>query len=344
MTGADATGSGTGTRPRIGDIGTALRIGFIGAGAVALEHARAAKSLGHQIVMATCRSRASPRWQAFSAANPECQFVSSLEILADDVDVIIACPSWDEIPRRLDAYLSLPRRCLIEKPIALDAAVLSRAIGDLRGRPNLPAKAVGMNRRFYEPVVALRGRLVEGGLKSVEVTISEDVAGLVRLHGPSILPHVLTYSSCHVLDLALFLFGPLSVQRLRRTRSDHDGQPFMSVNGLLETAAGVPVFLAINDGDPSPVGIRCRFDDKTCWHLSPIERLVVYEGFEVIPADEIHRIRRFVPMQREMLMVSSAFKPGFLAQMAAFAAGGGDVLARPEDSLILLELIEQLLG
>lgn len=346
MTSRVDTGMDEATEPVTTNAKQSLLIGFAGVGATALEHARVACSLGHRIAAATCRSPKSPRWNIFRSAYPACRFVPTDDELSynTELDAIIVCLSWDEIPRGIAKYLKLPRRVLLEKPVGLDPSSLLSALDSARESEAANHKFVAMNRRFYEPVARLRARLSQGGLKSVDVVISEDVAGMCISYGPSIVPHVLAYSSCHILDLILHLFGPLSIVRVQRSFADYSGQQFVSINGMLETTAGIPVFLALNDGDPTPVGIRCRFDDKTCWYLSPIERLTVYDGFRVVPADDVHRIRRFVPIERDVLAASMEFKPGFLAQMSAFLTNDTRLLPRAERYLDLLHLIAELRG
>ncbi|OGR98196.1 MAG: hypothetical protein A2V88_03570 [Elusimicrobia bacterium RBG_16_66_12] len=316
-----------------------MKIGLLGAGSVALHHALAAAHLGHQVAAASSLSADSPRWKRFHEAFSDARFVADGHDLFSDesLDAVVSCLPWDRTEEWLDAILASPRPVLMEKPAALSSARLITALENPR-----PAalKAVAYNRRFYEPVRRLRERLAKGGLKSAEVLISEDISQHEARH-PGVMKALEVFSS-HTFDLALFLFGPLSAVKVY----SHGGGPkdagFVSRHALLETAAGLPVWLTLNANDPSPVGLRCRFDDATTWHLSPIETLRVYDGYEVQPAQPGVHIRRYLPHVRETVEADARLKPGFVEQMGAFLSGQKADLADIGQSVALLRLIESL--
>jgi predicted dehydrogenase len=318
-----------------------MRLGFLGAGAVALEHARAAQALGHEPAAAAVRSGSSPRWAEFVALFPSARRVEDGRALLADpsLDAFVACLPWDETERWLEALIAVPKPVLIEKPAALSSAAVQRALSRAAGVAAL--KAVGYNRRFYEPVRRMKARLAEGGLKAVEVVGSEDVGRQVERHGAAIVPHLEAFSS-HLLDLAQFLLGPLTVVKRYAAAAGAKDHGFQSRHALLETRAGIPVWLALNGGDPSPVGLRCRMDDGTTWHLSPLETLHVYDGFETLRAEEGRRIRRYVPRIRETVEADAHLKPGFVEQLRAFTRGEAGTLGTLQESADLLRLIEAL--
>lgn len=311
-----------------------MRLGLLGAGSVALHHARAASSLGHEVFAASARSTQSPRWKAFAEAIPGARFVADGDDLLADagVDAVVCCLPWDVIEGWLPRLLASPKPVLIEKPLSLSRAPLEAALAGAR----LEGKAVGFNRRFYEPVESLRARLAQGGLRSAELVISEDVASQVERHGEGIVPHLPAFASSHALDLALYLLGPLAPAKVYARPSGG----FTSYTGVLETGEGVPVLISWCSDDPSPAGLRCRFSDGTAWHLSPLEVLRVYSGHDVLPAEPGWRIRRYVPRLRDEVRVDGGQKPGFSAQMKAFLEGGDPRLARPADWMNVLALID----
>ena len=178
-------------------------------------------------------------------------------------------------------------------------------------------------------------------MKSVEIMISETVAGLAKTYGEKIIDHVLVYSSCHILDTAFHILGPLQPVRIYGFNEPGYSRPFRSLAGLLETDQGAPVFLTIMADNPAPVGLRIFFDDQSTWHLSPLERLVAYREYDLIePTPEV-KIRRYTPKPFLEINEDAEFKPGFLGQMRAFTAGKGrHISATPEENLELLRLIE----
>lgn len=317
-----------------------LRLGVLGAGTVAQDHARAALALGHRIVSGSTRISNSPRWKAFTKVAPEARFVDADSMLADsELDAIVVCMPWHALPEWTTQLLACPKPMLLEKPIALASALLQTAI-DGAGSA-IVNKHVGFNRRFYKPVRRLAERLMQGGLKAADITISENVGRLLQRYGNAIAPHILAYSSCHILDLALHLFGPLVVESIHGYDDPGYPAPFRSYNGLL-SARGVPVALSINADDPVHIGIRCRFDDHTHWHLSPIEHLCIYEGYDIEEPSPQCPIRRYRPRLIDSIVVDSTYKPGFLEQMTAFCENDSALLATPVESVRLLELVEQI--
>ena len=321
---------------------TGLRIAVIGAGIAGLHHARAAVALGHRVTKASTRSESSKRWAAFCAAVPGVTFEREAERLLHDpdVDAVVAALPWNVMPDWLDRLLACRKPALMEKPIALSAATIEAALA----RPGvLPAnKLVGFNRRFYGTVARLRARLAQGGLKAAYVVISEAIDRHIKNHGPAIAPHVLTFASSHALDLALHLLGPLTVVRMYRFRERDSA--FVSLNGLAETAGGIPVSLAINAGDPVAAGLRLLFDDHTSWVLSPLETLTVFDRYDVSETTAGSAIRRYHPHASEKLEEPAHAKPGFVEQMSVFLSGEYGPGARVSDALAVQKFIEACAG
>lgn len=316
-----------------------MRLGIVGAGAVALDHAAAAVALGARIAAASTRSPQSPRWAAFKAAHPDCGFEPDPAVIADrdDVDAVVLCLPWKTQVAWLDWGLSARKPVLIEKPIALDAAALRAALE--RHRATLAGKLVGYNRRYYRTVAHLAERLSQGGLRAADITISEEVARLVRVHGEDMLPYAMEHSGCHLIDLAVHLLGPLSVARMARRRERQDGVAFDGYNGLLETRSGIPVAFFANADDPSRVGIRCKFDDGTFWCLTPPEILTVYRGYDVVERSAACQVKQYAPREAEKLVEDATHRPGFLAQMRAFLTGDFGPGCTPAMALGLLDLV-----
>ncbi len=316
-----------------------MRLGIVGAGAVALDHAAVAEALGVRIVAASTLSMQSPRWAAFKIAHPDCKFEPDPAAMAkrSDVDAIVLCLPWKTQVEWLEWGLSMPKPVLIEKPIALTEQALS--VGLARNRATLSGKLVGYNRRYYRTVARLAQRLEQGGLRAADITISEDIARLVQRRGNNMPLFSMEYSGCHLIDLAVHLFGRLSVVHMTCYPEEHDGVSFEDYNGLLETQSGVPVAFFNNANDPSRVGIRCKFDDGSFWHLTPSEILTVYQGYDIIERNPDCQVRQYSPRETERMIEDATYRPGFLAQMRAFLTGDVGPGCTPEMALGPLELI-----
>mgnify|MGYP001166676196 FL=1 len=322
---------------------TKIGVGVIGVGSIALDHASAILQLGHSIVAACATSEDSPRWKKFKKIAPEARFFSDIDALLEDADVeaIVVCLPWFVTEGVLAKLLVSSKRILIEKPVALSA----NALEDLLALPGIDVsnKIVGFNRRFYSSVQTLKERINKGGIKTVEISITESVARLGKKFGPSIIPNILVYNSCHILDTSIYLLGELKLLKNYSLSRSKKSLSFQSSFSLLETDSGVPVSLIITEENPLPVGIRVLFDDETTWHLSPMEQLNVFKGYDVVdPVDGVN-IRKYVPRKILTVVEDNEFKPGFLEQMNFFLEGHQSNLnANLPEHLRLLKFIESL--
>jgi len=323
--------------------GGQLRIGFIGVGSIAKFHAEALEALGHVVNVGSGTSVDSPRWHEFKSVASQARFeLDGRSVLLDsDVDAVVACLPWNLNESWLPELLSTAKPVLLEKPIALSSQAITGAME--QSGTNLDNKSVGLNRRFYRTVLELKKRVVQGGVKSVEITISETVGGLTKTYGDEIIDHILAYSSCHILDTACHVLGRLTPIKVYGFEEASYAKAFRSFAGLLETSDGAPVFLNVLADNPVPVGLSIFFDDRTTWRLSPLERLVAYRGYEVTEPSEKMKIRRYVAKPFLEIDEDPTFKPGFLAQMEAFTSGQNrHISATVEESLELLRLTEEL--
>lgn len=321
-----------------------FKVGFIGTGKIALEHAACVAHLGHEVAFGIASSPQSKNWEAFQKAYPQAKYLNNLEAFLEnpEVDAIVVSLPWDKIEDNLLPLLSSPKPVLIEKPIALSSKNLGTILASPNVEPRLHNKRVGFNRRFYEPVQKLKNRLALGGLKLAEVHISEAVERLASRYGREIIPHLLHYSSSHTLDLMLYLFGPLEISQVRKAPEKKDIGFHSSISSLT-TRNSVPISLTIVAENPLAMGIRCYFDDGTTWALSPLEQLTVSQEYEVTEPQAGSKIRKYIPKVIETTEAASDFKPGFLPQMGEFLTQAPSPIgATPLESYHLAKWIETL--
>lgn len=318
-----------------------VRVGFLGVGSVARYHAAVLQALGHIVCVGCATSAGSPRWREFRSVATQARYEHNGHALLEDpdTDAVVACLPWNVTETWLPELLTTPKPVLLEKPAALSSEALSRAMAQNDTR--LDNKFIGFNRRFYQTVQKLKDRVCQGGAKSVEITISETVAGLAATYGQEIIDHTLVYSSCHTLDTAVYILGPLQPVKMYGFQESGYSRPFRSFAGLLETTYGTPVFLTIMADNPAPIGLRIFFDDQTTWHLSPLERLIAYHEYALVEPTTGVNIRRYIPKPFLEINEDASFKPGFLRQMQAFTGGQGrHISATLEQNLELLRLTE----
>ena len=282
-----------------------MKLGFLGCGKIAYEHLRAARLLDVTELYACCLREDSPNRKRFRG-RADVTFLDSIEDVHEASDKIICCLPWDYRGKLPDG-----KPMLIEK-----SAFRHRREGPTR---------IGYNRRSYTTVLKLKERIDQGGLKCATVTISEHVDEHIKRHGEEIVPFIIPFASCHMLDLVNFLFEPHSEAVM-------EGGNHNEFNGVIYSPE--PIFLHLNMSDPSPAGISCKFNDGTRWALEPLERLRVYKGIAVSSS------RVYTPDLVEQHIEPDSFKPGFLKQMNGFLEG--DYSPGLEDEKRVFRLMEHI--
>jgi len=316
-----------------------LNIGFIGVGSMALEHAEVASVLGHRIFAATCTNINSQNWINFKAIYNDCVYIDAINsiLLNNDIDVYIVCLPWNVIDKYIEILIRNKKPMLIEKPVSIYYDKLYRILS--KYDTYIGNKMVGFNRRFYKSVLALKDRVKIGGLKFAEITISEDLSSLNQKFGDKIFDHILEYSSCHILDISFFILNNFNILNIFSYKENNFN--FKSYNGLLQSDS-IPVSISINANDPVQVGLKLKFDDNTLWHLSPIENLNVYQGYNIIEPTSFKRIRQYFPKKVSFIESDCLYRPGIYEQMKAFTNSEYSSGASLFDFLKILNFIHKI--
>ena len=308
-----------------------MRLAFIGAGRQAQEHARCAVACGAEIVKAYTRRPDSPNRAAFHKVAPNVEWVRHLSEAFDGVDGIVCAVPWQMMPGLAHWLSATDKRVLLEKPIAFTVSDATRMIG--AASYNHKGKAIGFNRRFYEPVQEFKDRIEKGGLVSAAVTISNHLDLLTARHGAEIKTHVHAVMSIHSIDLMLHLFGHCAVE--------HRSHPLYSLRSYTRLT---PIVLALHDNYPMKAGISALFDDGMAYNLTPLECLTVYDGVDMAEATPDMPVRQYVSHETSRTIASTTYKPGIYAQMKAWLEDDWSTLARPTDAVEALSLLTDLRG
>ena len=318
------------------------KFGFFGVGKIALHHLKVLKEQGHIVPFACSKSPESNSWKSFLRISKNTLFEPSpIKLLSNyDLDGIFICLPWNQTEKYIELILKSKMPVLIEKPAALSSEKLNHAI--INNKKYLNNKWVGYNRRFYKTVENLKKRINKGGLKVVNICISEDIQNHIKKHGYDIIPHLLEFSSSHILDLLFFLFRKVKIVKLFKYNQTFNGENFQSVNGILKSNENIPIFLQINSNDPSSAGIFCKFDDNTHWSLSPLEKLTIYDKYKVIE-EKNNNIRQYVPSISKQVYEDNEFKPGFEKQILEFInLNSNNKLPNMKDQLKVLNFIKKI--
>jgi len=321
-------------------IKTTKKFGIIGCGAVALDHASVIKKLGHKIILGNTSNKNSKKWKTFRKQNPNIKFKEHINDILNSkkVDYIISCMPVNMHKKYCKKLLTTKKPVLIEKPLHDDFFQLKKILSNI-SHTLLKNKFIGYNRRFYKTVGVLKKRIQKGGVKSVEITISENYKHISKKYITNKLKSILNVgSSSHILDLAIYFFGPISI--LKRWTYK---KKFNSYSFLLSTKKkNIPIFVNINPHDPSSIGFKIRFDDETLWVLSPIEKLAVYKGYDIVYLNSHKFNKKYLPKVISETVEEEKFRPGFYHQMNSFINQDIKIVSRANDFLNLIGIINKL--
>ncbi|WP_274626310.1 Gfo/Idh/MocA family protein [Arvimicrobium flavum] len=303
------------------------RLGFIGAGPIAAQHATAFAAIDG-VRLGVCASRSLENAERFRAEHGFAEARTIADFLAKpDVDAIVVVVPAIHMAEvsLLAARTGLP--LLMEKPVGMSLEETRNAAA-LITQPNM----VALNRRHYE-VIAEGKRLLDeaGGARFVEVHMPEDIKALAGRYGEETLKAWHFGNSVHLIDLFRFFAGEAnSVQTNNSVANWWD----RSYSGLVDFASGARGLYNAQWYAPGPWRVTA-YADNLCIVYAPIEEALVIRS----PGRQRSEIRASGPDTR--------FKPGFFGQALAFVetvrtgmvpAGSADLA----DYLKSVELIDRL--
>ena len=183
----------------------ALRVGLVGAGAIAEPHVEAWQTLGVEV---TVHSRRPPTEFADRHGIGVARSLQALVAGCDIVDVCSPTPTHEEVVR---VALASGRHVVCEKPLARSATTAQSLVdaAEAAGVLLFPAHVV----RYFPAYTDLRRRLDAGELGEVgSAVLTRRVAAPPEgswFHDPDQSGGVVLDLMIHDLDEALWLFGPV---------------------------------------------------------------------------------------------------------------------------------------
>lgn len=322
-----------------------LRIGMIGCGANAEDHARAMREAGLELA-AVCGTVNSPRVDEFAKRH-------EVPLVFNGADELLnAGKEWDALAivvppiialEFLEQALVLGVPTLVEKPIAFR----SERIKPLLGR-DLPV-IVGYNRRYYRPVREARKEVLRMPPAMTHIEFPQATAFDKELYdSPEYLMGY--FSSVTVLgfDLARFVLGDLKVGHTQHLTNDNE--QLLGIAATLTTESGGVVQFLANFHGAANFSVTMDWPDHR-YEIKPFEKATIYDGLEMVQATIERPLRSFTPkVTREIWLddIDYRLKPGFVAEAMAFKAliQGEDpgIAARLEDAYAASKLAEDLAG
>lgn len=292
-----------------------LNFGIIGCGKAAKAHADVIRGLGHRISCVAARENSaniSGFAETYGIASRYDDFRKLLG--RESPDAIVVATAWNQTERIIDDVIRTGIPCLAEKPVALSSRKLVD-IAEASDRFNRQV-LVGYNRRFYDFIPMLKESLDSKELISVSLNFPEAVDSMVGTYSEEIRDHILPYMSSHWLDLLLYLMGDAKVECIFRNNNS-GGEP-RAYNGMLfSEARGAPIHLQAVFNAPAQTSLSFDFVGEI-HELRPMERLIVYNGMDILEPGGSGNIRRYVPKVAAVHETGSLYKPGYHSQMKNF--------------------------
>ena len=194
----------------------------------------------------TARGVAEKHGFAYAASSPD-------EVLADPgTHVVVIATRHDEHARLAAEALRAGKAVFVEKPLALDEALLDDVLSAAsQGGPLM----VGFNRRFAPATQFVRERLQRtAGARVVHIRVN---AGAVPptswVHDPEVGGGRLIGEGCHFIDLALYLIGSPAVEVSARGISGPDPAAALQDNVVVTlrcTDGSIASILYTSKGNP----------------------------------------------------------------------------------------------
>jgi predicted dehydrogenase len=247
-------------------------VAIAGVGRAGLQHARAASAIGLRVAAFSSLSESSQRAQAFSQEFPLARRIDFSDgSLSESADLLVLALPPEVTDEALPRFVHRGRQLLVEKPLALSTPRIEE-IAALALDTDCRV-TVGYNRRVYPLVLRLREFLQDNPPKTAEVTIVEDLDFIAITKGPRSLRSYLRHgATTHMLDLAEYLFGELTVEDVRAAQSPH-GRGFVDYEIASRGERGTRVNITIDAGDRSRRGMRLVTADGQELRLAPLEHL-----------------------------------------------------------------------
>lgn len=318
------------------------RISFIGCGAIAEFHAEAAKEAGF-ILESVAGSKGSSRAEGFALRHGFRRFDEDPEDLAvsQTWDALLICSAHNTLAHYARKFVDSTRPVLVEKPVTLSSEEFSSSLSG-----NRESMFVAYNRRHYLPVAAAKEFLEESGPAVITVEIPESI-DFSESDRQGTFKNVLA-NSVHMLDLMLYLAGPVTVSSHEAVRKGSTDIGRLLVGRTLN---GNLVIVKAIWNSPSNFSIAIE-NSVEKFVLSPIEVGKKFSGMSIKEPSPSLPVRTYTPKLEQEVAVDARFakfKPGFVEQMSAFrdfAVGGNrsPKLATAGEALRAILAAEVLLG
>ncbi|MEK7511127.1 MAG: Gfo/Idh/MocA family oxidoreductase [Patescibacteria group bacterium] len=312
-----------------------IRIGIIGAGAVAQHHLKVLASFDDVTLSALANRNPDRRKETAETFSIPTTYGTHEEMLEQEsLDALLVLTSADTIYPITKSLIPKGLPLLIEKPAGRTAAE-TRELAEL-ARQSATRVMVGYNRRFYSVINAARRAIEERGILHGIAMDAPERIDAVRALGKfsdSLIEDWLVLNGTHGLDLLRYLGGDIAAARaFHQSFQEKHGDNFGAVLSYVNGTIGHYLSHWNSPGRWQltlyGTGVRAR--------LEPIEQGTLLIGEESLP----------LPIDP----IDTEYKPGFYAQARYFIdrVRDGGAIERPacsiDDAVGTMELAELISG
>ena len=309
----------------------ALKVGFVGAGSMAREHARAFGDL-ESTNLHSIYSRTQSRADALADELGIQRVCTSLDqfLGTERLDLIVIAVPIEALEESLLTCLPHADHLLMEKPVGLNYEAALRI--EAAAGASQSQVFVGLNRRHLGSTRSVIADLDPDAPRFIEVHDQQDLeVAAVHGHSETVLENWMYANSIHAIDYFPTLGrGEITeVTRLDRWDSAHPGQ----VSAHLRFSSGDTGFYSATWNGPGPWAVSISTPDAR-WEMRPLEKAAVQRRGE----------RSLIEIESDP--IDEAFKPGFRRQAEeVVAAMGGNSESRAttlDDGLKTMHLISRI--
>jgi len=190
-----------------------MKFAVIGNGRMAKEHINAIKYLDGEVPLIFTKKSRDPYESLYkSYTGLDSQAIARKIEEFKYIDGIVVAVDWINTFEILKSLLNvfygkMETPILVEKPVCFSLKEMESFYQFIVWNNVM----VGYNRRFYSFIPNLKKAIADGTLLSVEVSLPEKLRKYNQQGIRKVYEYPLLYSASHVLDLLLYLLGPLEV-------------------------------------------------------------------------------------------------------------------------------------
>jgi predicted dehydrogenase len=304
---------------RVGALTSAapVTVGFVGAGAMASEHARAFSDIAG-VRIAGIHGRTQAKAEAFAVRFGAVPVYDSVAELFDRArpQLVVVAVGETSIGKVLGECLRFPWTIFMEKPVGIDLAE-GRMIEATARRAGVRV-LVGLNRRFLSSTLAARdGTEDDASPRFIHVQDQQSlVAARAIGHPAEVVENWMYANSIHLVDY-LTLFGRGDVVAVERVNPWRQDDPGIVLAKVAFSSGDLGLYEGIWSG-PGPWACSVSTAARR-WEMRPLEQATFQNaGERTLTKVEPH-------------VWDGAFKPGFRRQAAeVIAALRGEASAIPD--------------